>query len=54
MQWTGKPVARLKEEKKNSLKKERERSHKVTLNILIIRNKDITQGIAIRNLNKIK
>jgi hypothetical protein len=35
-------VARLKKEKKANLKKERERSHKVILNALIVENKDIT------------
>jgi hypothetical protein len=34
-------MARLKEKKKVSLKKEKERSHKVTLNILIVGNKNI-------------
>jgi hypothetical protein len=54
MQWTGKPVARLKKEKKVSLKKEREKSHKVTLNALTVGNKNITQGTVIRNPNKTK
>jgi hypothetical protein len=52
MQWTDKPVTRLKEGKRISLRKEKERSHKVILNALIVRNKDIMRGIAIRNLNK--
>ena len=45
---------RLKEGKKVSLKKERERSLKMILNALTVGNKSITQGTAIRNLNKIK
>jgi hypothetical protein len=52
MQWTDKPVARSKEGKRISLRKEKERSHKVTLNILTVRNKDIMRGTVIRNLNK--
>ena len=45
-------MARLKEEKKVSLRKEKERNHKITLNALIVRNKDIMRGTAIRNLNE--
>jgi hypothetical protein len=45
-------MARSKEERKVNLKKEREKSHKVILNALTVKNKDITQGTAIRNLNK--
>ena len=45
-------MARLKEEKEVSLKKEKERNYKVILNALIMRNKDIMRGTAIRNLNK--
>jgi hypothetical protein len=41
MQWTGKLMARLREEKKISLKKERERSHKIILNALTAENKNI-------------
>ena len=52
MQWTGKLVARLKEEKRVSSRKEKERSYKVTLNALTIRNKNIMRGTTIRNLNK--
>jgi len=43
---------RLRKEERASLRKEKERSHKMTLNILIMGNKDITQRIAIRNQNK--
>jgi hypothetical protein len=42
MRWTGRPVARLKKEKKVSLKKKREKSYKTTLNALTVGNKDIT------------
>jgi hypothetical protein len=52
MQWTGKQMARLKKEKKISLKKEKERSHKVTLNISIVINRGIISGIITRNRNK--
>ena len=52
MQWIGKLVARLREEKRVSLRKEKERSHKLTLNTLIVGNKDIMRGTAIRNLNR--
>jgi hypothetical protein len=52
MQWTDKLVARLREKKRVSLKKEKERSHKVILNILTVGNKDIMRGTVIRNLNK--
>jgi hypothetical protein len=52
MQWTDKLMARLKEEKRVSLKKERERNYKIILNALTMGNKDITQGTTIRNLNK--
>jgi hypothetical protein len=45
-------MARLKKEKKISLKKEKERSHKVTLNISIVINRDIISGIITRNRNK--
>jgi hypothetical protein len=38
---------RLKEEKRVSLRKEKERSYKVTLNILTAANKDIMQRTAI-------
>ena len=47
-------MTRLKKGRKVSLRKERERNHKITLNALIMRNKNITQETAIRNLNKIK
>jgi hypothetical protein len=40
-------VTRLKEEKRDSLRKERERNYKIILNALTVRNKGITQGIAI-------
>jgi hypothetical protein len=42
MQWIGKLITRLKKEKRVSLRKEKERSHKVTLNALIMGNKNIT------------
>jgi hypothetical protein len=42
MQWTGKPATRLKKGKRVSLKKERERSHKIILNTLTVGNKSIT------------
>jgi hypothetical protein len=45
-------VTRLKKEKKVSLRKEKERSYKMTLNALTMGNKNITQGTAIRNLNR--
>jgi hypothetical protein len=52
MQWTDKPVTRLREGKRINLKKEKERNHKVTLNALIMGNKNIMRGTIIRNLNK--
>jgi hypothetical protein len=45
-------MTRLKKKKKVNLKKEKERSYKVILNILTMGNKNIMRGIAIRNLNK--
>jgi hypothetical protein len=54
MQWINKQVARLKEEKRISLRKERARSHKVTLNILIVTSRGIILRIAIRNRNKME
>jgi hypothetical protein len=45
-------MARLKEEKRINLKKEREKSYKMTLNALTVRNKDITRETVIQNLNK--
>jgi hypothetical protein len=45
-------MARSKKEKKVSLKKEKERSHKVTLNALTVGNKNTIRGTAIRNPNK--
>jgi hypothetical protein len=36
MQWTGKQMARLRRERKASLKREKERNHKVTSNALIM------------------
>jgi hypothetical protein len=47
-------VTRLKEEKRDSLKKKREKNYKIILNALTAANKNITQGTAIRNLNKTK
>jgi hypothetical protein len=54
MRWTGKLTARLKEERRVSLKKEREKSHKMILNVLITVNKDIIQRTATLSLNRIK
>jgi hypothetical protein len=45
-------MTRLKEERRASLKKEKERSHKVTLNILIVVSRGIMLGIITRNRNK--
>jgi hypothetical protein len=45
-------VTRLRKEKRASLKKEKEKSHKMTLNALIMINKGIMLRIAIRNRNK--
>jgi hypothetical protein len=42
MQWTGKSVTRLKKKRKISLRKEREKSYKITLNALTVGNKNIT------------
>jgi hypothetical protein len=47
-------MARLKKEKRVSLKREKEKSHKVTLNISIVANRGIMSGIIIRNRNRIK
>ena len=47
-------MARLKKGKRVSLRKKKKRNHKIILNILTVRNKNIMRGIAIRNLNKIK
>jgi hypothetical protein len=47
-------MTRLKKKKKINLRKERVRSYKVILNILIIVNKGIMPEIATRNRNKIK
>ena len=54
MRWTGKPVTRLKEKKKVNLRKEREKNYKRILNILTAANKNIMQGTATQNLNKIR
>jgi hypothetical protein len=54
MQWIGKLMTRLKEKRKVSSKKKREKSYKMTLSALTVRNKSITQRTAIRNLNKTK
>jgi len=48
-QWTGKRVAPLRKKRKVSLKKEKVKSHKMTLNILIVESKGIISEIAIRN-----
>jgi hypothetical protein len=45
-------MTRLRKEKRISSKKEKERSYKVTLNVLTVRNKNIMRGTVIRNLNK--
>jgi hypothetical protein len=45
---------RLKKERRVSLRKERERSYKITLNALIMGNRDITRETTIRNPNKMK
>jgi hypothetical protein len=45
---------RLKKKKKVSLRKERVRSHKIILNVLIVVNKGIMPGTATRNRNKIE
>jgi hypothetical protein len=49
MRWTGKQMTRSKKEKKASLKKEKEKSYKVTLNTLIMASRDIMLGITTRN-----
>jgi hypothetical protein len=54
MQWTGRQIARLKKEKRASSKRKKKRSHKVTLNALIMVSKDIILEIAIRNRSKTK
>jgi hypothetical protein len=40
-------VARLKKEKRASLKREKKKSHKMILNALIVARQGITPGIAI-------
>jgi hypothetical protein len=45
-------VTRLRKEKRASLKREKEKSHKIILNILIVVNKGIIPGIVTRNRNK--
>jgi hypothetical protein len=54
IQWIGKQVARLKEKKKISLRKEKARNHKVTLNALIVISRDIMPGITTRNRNRME
>jgi hypothetical protein len=54
MQWIGKQITRSKKKKRINLKKVRERSHKVILNILTAESKSITPKITTRNRNKIK
>jgi hypothetical protein len=49
IQWTDKQVTRLRKEKKASLKKKKEKSHKIILNALIMTNQNIMPGITIRN-----
>jgi hypothetical protein len=46
MQWTSKPVTRLKKKEKISSKKEKKRSYKVILNTFIVGNKDIMRETA--------
>jgi hypothetical protein len=45
-------MTRLRKERKASLKKEKEKSHKMTLNALIIISRDIMSGIITRNRSK--
>jgi hypothetical protein len=45
-------MARLKEEKKANLKREKKRSHKITLNTSIMISRGIMPGIITRNRNK--
>jgi hypothetical protein len=45
---------RSKKKKKANLKRERERSHKVTSNASIMTSQDIIPGIATQNRNKIE
>jgi hypothetical protein len=52
MQWINRQITRLKKGKKTSSKKKEERSHKMTLNALIIANRDIMPGIATQNRSK--
>ena len=47
MQWINKLITRLKEKGKVSLRKEKERNYKVTLNALIVKNQGITQETVI-------
>jgi hypothetical protein len=54
IQWIGKQIARSKKEKKASLKREKARSHKVTLNALIMASRGIISEITTRNRSKIK
>jgi hypothetical protein len=52
MQWTGKLITRLREKKRVSLKKEKERNYKIISNALTVGNKNIMRETAIRNPNK--
>jgi hypothetical protein len=54
IRWTGKQVARLREERKASLKREKEKSYKVTLNVLIVTSRGIMLKTATRNRSKIE
>jgi hypothetical protein len=54
MQWIDKQIARLKKEKKISLRKEKVKSHKMILNALIIVNQDIMLRIITRNRNRME
>jgi hypothetical protein len=47
-------MARLKEKRRVSLKKERIRNYKEISNVLIIISRDIMPGITIPNRNRIK
>jgi hypothetical protein len=47
-------MTRLKEERKVNLRKKRVKSHKMTLNVLIVVNKGIMLKTATRNRNKME
>jgi hypothetical protein len=54
MQWTDKLVTRLKKERKASLKKEGEKSHKIILNASIVTSRGIILEITTQNRNRMK